>query len=117
MVAYKLKVIHVEDYTLNYIPISQNGSAYSRIENNYGNDSKTVLLYDRYLCGTGTPKKLSVRSNIITTSIYLVLLSLHIVGTKYRMQSSKRDTATSIKIHKRTEIIESNKILEVTDDK
>ena len=53
-------------------------------------------------------------------SRYLVLSSLHIGlhngDTKYSIYLIKRETTTNITIHKMTEIIESNNILEDTDD-
>ena len=54
-------------------------------------------------------------SNKIMESIYYILSSLNIGGAKYRIYSIKTETATNITIRKITEIIESNKILEVND--
>ena len=56
-------------------------------------------------------------SNTIPESRDSVLSSIRIYGKKYRIQSSKTDTATNVNNHKMTEIIESNTILGVIDDK
>ena len=57
MLAYKLKVINVEYETLSLLPIRKNGNTYPSIDNNYGADYVTELLYGRDLCGTVIPKK------------------------------------------------------------
>ena len=58
--------------------------------------------------------------NIILESRGLVISSLHIGlnngDAKYRIYSSKTENVTNITIHNITESIESNKMLEVTDD-
>ena len=61
--------MHVEDETLNCFPNRQNRNAYPIIDKNYGNNSETVLIYDRYLCSTGCPKKAGFRINIISKRI------------------------------------------------
>ena len=47
---------------------------------------------------------------------YLVLSSLQIGGTKHRIYSSKTETDTNITINKMNESIDSNTVLDVTDD-
>ena len=43
MVAYKLKVIYVGNDTHNFFHIRYNGNAYTRVNNNYGDDYGTVI--------------------------------------------------------------------------
>ena len=69
-----------------------------------------------HMCDTIIAENKDLRRNKISESIDSVLSSLHIGGSKYRIYSSKTETATNITIHKMTEMIESNAILEVTDD-
>ena len=54
-------------------------------------------------------------SNKIPEIIYLVLFSLHIGGTKYRIYSRKIESSTNITIHKMNKRLESNSILEGND--
>ena len=56
MVAYKLKVIYVGNDTHNFFHIRYNGNAYTRVNNNYGDDYGTVIPDDGWLCGTGIPR-------------------------------------------------------------
>ena len=46
MLAYKLKVLHVEDETLKLFPFIHNINVYLRVDKNCRGDSGTVLLYD-----------------------------------------------------------------------
>ena len=46
MLAYKLKVIHIEDDTINLLPPRNNDNAYHRVDNNSGNDDGTVIIDD-----------------------------------------------------------------------
>ena len=55
MVVYKLKVINVEDDTLNFSTIIQNINAYPREENKCGDDYRTFLTDDGNLCDTLIP--------------------------------------------------------------
>ena len=66
---------------------------------------------------TVIPENTDISSNNNTESIDSVLIYLHISGKKYRIFSRKTDTATNITLHKMTERIQNNTILEVTDDK
>ena len=58
-----------------------------------------------------------LRNKNIPESRDSVIPSLHIDGTKYRIFSIKIDAAKNITIHEMTKSIDSNTILEVTDDK
>ena len=55
-------------------------------------------------------------SNTTKNQRFIPILSSN-GGTKYRIYSDKTETATIITTHKNNEVIESNKILEVTYDK
>ena len=46
MIPYKSKEIHVENVILNVSPIINNINSYPRKENNFGDDSSMVLLYE-----------------------------------------------------------------------
>ena len=85
MLAYKLKVIHVEDDTINVLPVRNNDSTYPRVYNNHGDDYGTVLPEYGYVFCNGVPDKGGFIISNITTSTDLVLLSLHIGGIKYRV--------------------------------
>ena len=51
MVAYKLKVMHVEDATLIFSPIRKNTISYPSEDKKISGDSSMVLTYDGLLCG------------------------------------------------------------------
>ena len=68
MVAYKLKVMYVGNDTQNFFPIRYNGNAYTRVNNNYGDDYGTVIPHERYLCDTTTPDSTNFSSNNIPAS-------------------------------------------------
>ena len=70
-----------------------------------------------HMCDTIIAENKDLRRNKISESIDSVLSSLHIGGSKYRIYSSKTETATNISIYKMNERIESNTIFEVTYDK
>ena len=97
VVPYKLKEVYIEDDILNYSLIRNNIHAYP-------SEDKTVVMTT------------DISKNSISERKYLVLLSLHIGGTKYRIKSSKIETSKNITIHNMNESIEYNTVFEVTDD-
>ena len=114
MVAYKSKVMHVEDYTLNSSPIRHDSNAYPREYIN-GSDYSSRFLPDyRHLCETVIPENIYIISNNITESRYSVIPSPHNFGTKFSIWSGKTDIVTNINICKTTENINSTIIFEVT---
>ena len=117
MLAYKLKYIHNEDDTLYFYPKRQNINAYPREEDNCGDYFIVFLTYDLNVCDTIIAQNTYLRINKILESTYSILSSLHICGSKYRIYSRKTETATNINIHRTTESMDSNTILEGTDDK
>ena len=116
MIYYKLNVNNYEYYTLNLSTMIQNSKVYTREENNLGSDSSMFLPDASNLCDTVVAEKTDLSRNNIPEIIYLILYSLHIGDSKYRIHSSKTETATNIIIHKMTKNIESNTILEGIDD-
>ena len=116
MVAYKSKVAYVEYYTPIFYLITNNRNKYPR-EELFCDYSSEFCPYDGHLCDTSIPENTYISSNEIIEIRYFFLSSLHISGTKYRIHSGKKQTATNITIHKITESIEYNKILDFTDDK
>ena len=111
MLDYKLKVIHVEYYKLSLFPIRHKYNSCTKIDNSCCNYYVTVVPENRGFYWTVIPDKWVFRGNSITTSTDLGLQSLQIGGTKYRIYSSKTDTAKNNNIYKFTEIMESNTIL------
>ena len=83
MIDCKLKVIHDEDYTLNFYPMRQNGKVYTREENNLGDNSSIFLPYEWNFCDTIIAENTYLRSNNIPERIESVIYSLHIFGAKY----------------------------------
>ena len=117
MSAYILKVVHIEDFTLNFFPLIYNNNVYPSVDNNSGDGSCTVLpaggcLCDTVVCDNAIPRF----SNSMATSIDSVLSSLHIGGKNYGIYLSKTYTVTSVTIHKMNGSICSN-IFWITDDK
>ena len=98
-------------------PQRHHRDTHPRKENNCGDESSMVLLYDKHLCDTIIAGNTDLTSNNIPEYRYSVLPSLHISGAKYRIFSGKADNAKNITIQKIMERIGSNNILEVTDDK
>ena len=94
--------MHDEDDTLNFYPMRQNGKVYPSEENNWGDNSSIFPPYEWNLCDTIIAENTDLRSNNIPEIIYSVIYSLHIVGTKYRIYSSKIETDKNITIHKIT---------------
>ena len=82
-----------------------------------GDYFSAVFSYDRPLCYTTISDNTYTSSNKIIEMRYLFLSYLHISGKKYRIHSGKEWTATNITIHKMTESIEYNTVLEFTDNK
>ena len=74
-----------------------------------------VLIYDKHSGDTIISENTYLSRNNVTEIRESVLSYLHVVGAKYRIQSSKTETDTNITIHKINERIESNKFLEDTD--
>ena len=95
MVDYKLKLMHVENDTLNVFPIRKNDNHY-----HCGDYYVTFITDFGYLCGTDIPDKATFRINNIPTRIYSVIIYLHIGGTKYRFYSRNIYAATNITIEK-----------------
>ena len=94
-----------------------------RIKNNLKNcddDYSMVLIYDGQQGDTIIDGNTELSGNIIIKIRDLVISYLHIrlhnINAKYKIQPSKTETVTNITFHKITVSIESNKILEVTDD-
>ena len=116
MVAQKSNVVPVEDDALNLSPIRQNSNSYPSKDNTFVDYFSTFIPYGCHLWDTVIPENIDLSSNKIPEIRSSVLSSIHITGTKYRIYSSKSETATIITIHKMNEIIESNTTLEVTDD-
>ena len=81
MGAYKLKVMHAEDDTLDLFFIRHNGNAYPRLDNSWCDNYGTVIPYERWFYGTSIPEKADFRRKKPTRT-NSVLLSLHIGGTK-----------------------------------
>ena len=100
MVPYRLKVMHVEYYIINSSPIIHKWSSYSREDNNFGEDSIMVLLYDEHSCDTIISDNTDIIINNVPEIRDSVLSYLHIGGVKYSIYSSKTETATNITIHK-----------------
>ena len=117
MVAQKSNVVPVEDDALNLSPIRQNSNSYPSKDNTFVDYFSTFIPYGCHLWDTVIPENIDLSSNKIPEIRSSVLSSIHITGTKYRIYSSKSETATIITIHKMNEIIESNTTLEVTHDK
>ena len=65
--------MHDEDDTLNVSPMRQNSIAYTREENNWGNDSGMFLPDDGGLCDTVMADNTELRSNNIPERIDSVL--------------------------------------------
>ena len=105
----------LKNCTLNFLPIRQNSNVHLRKYNNCGDDSSNFLPYYGHLWYTVVPENTYLSSNNIPESIYSVLPFLRIAGKKYRILSSKIDTATEITIHRMNERVKSTKILQVTD--
>ena len=82
MVAYKSKVIHVEDYTLNFSPIRQNTNGSPSKDTNCGDDSSTSIPDDWQLWDTVIPENTDLSSNKKFEIRDSVLSPLHISGTK-----------------------------------
>ena len=82
MIDYKLKVVHDEDDTLYLSPMRHNDKAYTREENNLGDDSSMFLQDDVNLCDTIIAENIDLSRNEIPESIYSVISSIHIVGRK-----------------------------------
>ena len=116
LVAYKSKVMHIEDDTLKLSPIRQKRKP-PREDNNGSDDSSIFLTDDRHLHETAILDNIDLGSNNITEIIDSSLPSYHISGEKYRIYPGKTDTTTNINITKISVRIESTTILEVTDDK
>ena len=69
MVAYKSKVIHVEDYTINLSPIRHNSNGYSRKDNYCGDRYNKFTPDDGHLWDTVIPDNTYISSNRITESV------------------------------------------------
>ena len=86
---YKSKVIHVEDYILNFDPLIQNINYYPREENNCGDDSSMSLLNYYHFWDTIIAGNIYLSSNDILGIIDSALSSLHVgipIGdAKYRI--------------------------------
>ena len=78
MLAYKSKLVHAEDNTLNFSPIRNNGSFCPMLYNNFCDYFDNVLPYYLCRCSTGLHMKDVLRINSIPTSTYSVLSSLRI---------------------------------------
>ena len=87
------------------------------VDNNFGGDYGAGLPYSGYVGDTVAAENTYLSTNNIPEIKYLVLFSLNIGGSKYRICSRKTDTATNITIHKMTERIDSENVLDVTDCK
>ena len=116
MIYYKLKVMHDEYYKLNFSPTRHNRKAYPKEENNLGDDSSMFLAGYGNLCDTIIAANIYLVRNNILQSIFLILSYLRIGGAKYRIYSQKTETATNITVHKITERLEYNTILEGNSD-
>ena len=82
MLFHKLRVIHIENDTMDYLLIVQNINEYHRVHNNCGGNSGTVLPCERIMKGTRLPKNAGFRSKNIPTRNYSALPSLHIGCTE-----------------------------------
>ena len=104
MISYKSKAMHVEDDIINLSPIRQKINPYPRKENNCGDDSSMVLLYDGHLSDTIISGDTYLSGNGIVEIRDLVLSSLrsglHNGDAKYRIYSRKTETVTNITIQK-----------------
>ena len=107
MVAYKLKVIHVEDYTINFSPIRQNINGYTMKYNNCGDYSSKFIPDYGNLWDTVIHENTDISSNRIPEIRNSVLSYLHSAGTKHRIYSSKTYTTKNVTIQKITESIKS----------
>ena len=70
MIDYRLKVIHDDDDTLHLFPRIQNSNAYTKEENNCGDDSIMFLPYDGHMGDTVISENTDLSSNKIPESIY-----------------------------------------------
>ena len=100
IVPYKSKVIHVEYDIINFSPLIQNIDYYPREDNKYGDDFRMFIIDDGHLCDIVIAENIYIRRNKITERRDSVLSSLHIGGVKYRIYSSKTETAKNITIQK-----------------
>ena len=72
------KVRHVEDDMLNISPIINNRNFYPSKENNFGDDSSMVIIYDKHSGDTIISGNIDLSGNIIVESRVLVLSSIRI---------------------------------------
>ena len=83
------KVKHVENGILNFSPIRKNRNDYPRKENNFGDDSSMVLLYDEHVGNTIVAGNTDLSGNLILEIRDLVLsylhIGLHTGDSKYRI--------------------------------
>ena len=85
MVAYKLKLMPVEDDAITFFPIRYKDNSCSMEDEKIGDYSVTVIPDGGYFCGTGLPEKTVFRSNNINKIIYSVIIYFHIGVAKYRI--------------------------------
>ena len=90
MVAYKSKLIRVEDDTLNFSPIRYNSDSYPREDNKCGGYYSVVFTYDGHLWDTFISENTYIRNNIIPEIRDSVLSSLHIGDQNIGSTQSKQ---------------------------
>ena len=83
ILAYKSKVVNVEDYTLKLYPIINNNNGSPRKDNNCGDNSSTFPPDDGHLWKNVIPEDTYLSSNNIPESRDSILYSLHIYGKIY----------------------------------
>ena len=91
-------------------------NTYTREENYCGYYSIIFLQDEGHICDIVIADNRELRSNKTSERKGSVLSSLHIGDKKYRLYSSKTETAKNITIQKMNERIESNSIFEVIYD-
>ena len=78
MIPYKSKVGHTEEDILNVSSIRQKINVYTRKENNLGDDSSMVFLYDKNLGDTTIAGNTDISGNINLETRDLALSYTHI---------------------------------------